>query len=267
MDPITLMLLTLMALCSNVSASEDVEQQTPNLPKRSSNEDVQAFRRFVQEAPRTIAARRSALLSAQRREIGEDILHQIALWTAAPDHLLEAGESISSPISGLIWKVAFPHIRLGERRYLVGKLSPLPQLKALGQELKRRIGEGTLQIEVHGLGQSTPLLPANEPVIKLTILKDGNQEDLHSFAQNVFAEIKRIGFHDLESKHVRVSRISHTEYLIIADQLDVEFKFHLAPPALRINYAPVKAILSMQLLQDHIGGCMRQIRDKQVFLG
>ena len=234
----TFTLFAITAICSNASASGNAEQQTPQQPQRSSEEDVQSFRRLVQEAPRTIPARRSALLSTQRRGLCDDLLHHIAQWTATPDHLLEAGESISSasPIDILIQKVAFPAHRVGWG-YL-----PLSfeQHQALLKEFKRRItrGTGVLHAELA------------YPAIKLIIIKDGNATDLDSFELDVVAELKRSNNLHLACDLAMVTR---TCYHGVAVRTTIEFKLHFAPPASRATNPPGEVTLMMKLLKDPVG--------------
>lgn len=278
MGPISFTLFAVMALCSSVSASEDVGQQTPYQPQRSSDADVQAFQTFVQEAPRTIAACRSALLSTQRREIGGDILHQIAKWTAAPDHLLEAGESISSPINSLICKLFFSETQsmlmnwgmkggFADSASVRGPEPPSDQQKeAVAQELKRRIGQGLLS---HAAGW--PSAHAAEHVLHLNLIKDGDESDLYSFERNVIAEIKRVDPRYLADNEATITRTSYDHYFKVTSfrQLtkypgpavvsSVEFKLHLVPRAVRIDLVPVKVIFTIFLnpLKDHVGKGMK----------
>lgn len=149
----------------------------------------------------------------------------------APDHLLEAGESRSSPISNLIYKVAFP---VKEHQPL-----PLEQQQAVAQELKRRIGGGTLHKEVKDWA-----------AIKLIIVKEGDGSDLDSFDQNVMAEIRRLDKTDLACTLVEIGRNS---YGGVPVQSTVEFKFHFAPPAVRHLYPATEVTLVMRLLNDHVG--------------
>ena len=236
----TFTLFAMTAICSYASESGNDEQQTPRHLQRSSEADGRSFGRLVEEAPRTILARRSALLSTRRKGICDDLLHHIAQWTATPDHLLEAGESISSPINNLIQKVAFP----------VHQVS-IQQQKALFKEFKRRITRGT-----GVLGMKVAY-----PAIKLVILKDGDETDFDSFEQNVVAELKRSDNADLACD---VAMVTRTSYHGVTARSDIEFKFHFAPPALRGTSLPGEVSLMMKLLIDPVGPPVQHIKEESL---
>ena len=243
----TFTLLVMTVICSNAPASGDVKRQTPQQTQRSSDEDARLFRRLAQEAPITIPARLSTLLSIRRKGICQDLLHQIAQWTATPDHLLEAGDtmipiSTSCPINNLIIKVAFPVQGVG----WFGEPISFEPHQALLNEFKRRIagGTGVLRVELA------------HAAIKLEIIKDGDEDDLDSFERDVVAELKRVKKQDLACD---VAEITRSSYHMVSVESVIECKLHLTPH-LCGPYTGVtgQVILVMKLLKDPVGHPFKQ---------
>lgn len=129
MNLIVFLLLTAVALHPNESASKSGAPSTPEQAQEI-EAAAEVLRQSLVGAPRTTAARRVALLSVQNEGISEDVLGEVARWSAAPDHLLEAGVSTFCPLSDLIFTL-----------YRNGQISP-EQRRAVLKEVERRIDEG-----------------------------------------------------------------------------------------------------------------------------